>query len=347
MGLPKKIKPTIHLEPKKELLSRREQLSQYVSQDGTYLPKSILHADLDRGMLDFVKEELGISSEGKKVSVIDIIITTQNWSQFAETWNFDDLDENVSLPFVTVVRNPNVPYGTNPLIYNIPNRKQFIYAAVPTWNGNRKGMDIYSIPQPIPVDITYNVKILCNRMRELNEFNKVVMQNFASRQAYAFIKGHYIPILLATQDDTESVIELNKRRFYIQNYTFTMLGILIDVEEFEVKPAVSRVFTLMETDTYKRKKRKKTYPENPNTYNVSYDYTTGTTSYSEVVSLNVNYKVENLNNVNSYEVYINDDLFGTNITTDIFLQKSDDIRILIVKDNVNQPSQITILSTIV
>lgn len=347
MGLPKKIKPTIHLEPKKELLSRREQLAQYISQDGTYLPKSILHADLDRGMLDFVKNELGISSEGKKVPVIDIIITTQNWSQFAETWNFEDLDDNVSLPFVTVVRNPSVPYGSNPLIYNIPNRKQFIYAAVPTWDGNRKGMDIYSIPQPIPVDITYNVKILCNRMRELNEFNKVVMQNFASRQAYAFIKGHYIPILLTTQDDTESVVEINKRRFYIQNYTFTMLGILIDEEEFEVKPAVSRVFTLMETNSYKRKKKKNTYPENPNSYNITYDYPSGTTSYSETVALDVNYKVLSLNNVSSYEVYINDDLFGTDISTEILLQNSDTIRIDITKDDATQSSQIVILSTIV
>jgi hypothetical protein len=347
MGLPKKIKPTIHLEPKKELLSRREQLSQYISQDGTYLPKSLLHADLDRGMLDFVKNELGIVTAGKKVPVIDIIITTQNWSQVTETWNFEDLDENVSLPFVTVVRNPNVVYGSNPLIYNIPNRKQFIYAAVPTWDGNRKGMDIYSIPQPLPVDITYNVKIICNRMRELNEFNKIVMQNFASRQAYAFIKGHYIPILLTTQDDAESVTQIDKRKFYIQNYTFTMLGILIDEEEFEVKPAVSRVFTLMETNTYKKKPKRRTYPENPNSYDLTYDFPSGTTSYTETVALDVNYRFISLNNISSYDIYINNDFFGTDISEEILLQNSDTIRVEIIKDNNTESSQISILSTIV
>jgi hypothetical protein len=36
------------------------------------------------------------------------------------------------------------------------------------------------------------------------------------------------------------------RRFYIQNYKFTMLGFLIDSEEFEVKPAVSRMFLMNE-----------------------------------------------------------------------------------------------------
>jgi len=39
---------------------------------------------------------------------------------------------------------------------------------------------------------------------------------------------------------------LDNRRFYIQNYSFLMLGFLIDDEEFEVKPAISRLFLLNE-----------------------------------------------------------------------------------------------------
>jgi hypothetical protein len=61
----------------------------------------------------------------------------------------------------------------------LPVRKQFYYATVPTWNGNMKGYDVYTIPQPVPVDISYQVKIICNRMRELNTFNKNVLQTFA------------------------------------------------------------------------------------------------------------------------------------------------------------------------
>lgn len=72
---------------------------------------------------------------------------------------------------------------TKPVLYNIPNQRDFFYLVVPTWDGNNKGMDIYTIPQPVPVDISFNVKIICNRMRELNEFNKNVLETFASRQA--------------------------------------------------------------------------------------------------------------------------------------------------------------------
>ena len=264
MALPKQVvKPTLPLVPKKTLSARREQLLEYINADGTYLPKSVLHADLDRGMLDFVKTELQVVTAGSIVPMIDILITTQNWSQYTETWTFTDMDYNPNPPFITVVRTPEVKYGTNPsLQYTIPNRKQFYYASVPTWNGNEQGMDIYTIPQPVPVDINYSVKIICNRMRELNELNKVVMQKFSSRQAYTFIKGQYVPIVLNNISD-ESQMTIDSRKYYIQNYEFTMLGYLIDEDEFEVKPAIQRVTQLMEVETSTRSRRRNIYPQNP------------------------------------------------------------------------------------
>ena len=129
MAFPKKIKKDLKLTPEKILLDRREELLEYIQEDGTYLPKSVLHADLDRGMLDFVKNDLEMVADGKTVNPIDIITTTQNWSQFTETWNFQDLDKNIKPPFIATVRQPDVKYGSNPsLQYTIPNRKQFYYA---------------------------------------------------------------------------------------------------------------------------------------------------------------------------------------------------------------------------
>ena len=75
MGLPKNVKKYLPLTPDKILHHRREELLEQIQEDGTYLPKSILHADLDRGMLDFVRDELGISVNGKNIKNIDLIIT--------------------------------------------------------------------------------------------------------------------------------------------------------------------------------------------------------------------------------------------------------------------------------
>lgn len=339
MPLPKQVKPTLPLVPKKTLSARREQLLEYINEDGTYLPKSVLHADLDRGMLDFVKGDLEVVTAGKVVPMVDIIITTQNWSQYVETALFVDLDYNPEPPFITVVRSPEVKFGTNPALqYTIPNRKQFYYASVPTWNGNEQGMDIYTIPQPVPVDINYSVKIICNRMRELNELNKIVMQKFSSRQAYTFIKGQYVPIILNNISD-ESQMNLESRKYYVQSYDFTMLGYLIDEEEFEVKPAIARVAQIMELDTSIRGRKRKNSPENPDEFLSNFYYVVGNNDLSDVVAYTANLTWADSSNVESYDVYINDDYYGTDVQK-IQITTNDVLRIQIVKQDDSLESNI-------
>jgi hypothetical protein len=339
MALPKQVvKPTLPLVPKKTLSARREQLLEYINADGTYLPKSVLHADLDRGMLDFVKTELQVVTAGSIVPMIDILITTQNWAQYTETWTFTDMDYNPNPPFITVVRTPEVKYGTNPsLQYTIPNRKQFYYASVPTWNGNEQGMDIYTIPQPVPVDITYNVKIVCNRMRELNELNKIVMQKFSSRQAYTFIKGQYVPIVLNNISD-ESQMTIDSRKYYIQNYDFTMLGYLIDEDEFEVKPAIQRVTQLMEVETSTRSRRRNS-AENPDEFNFNFLYVSGTTSLNDRIDFTANMNFVSSNNIDTYDVYINGDYYGADVQI-IQITTNDTLRIDVTKTNNTQEGNI-------
>jgi hypothetical protein len=347
MPLPKnQVKPTLPLVPKKTLSARREQLLEYIKEDGTYLPKSVLHADLDRGMLDFTKGELQVITSGKIVPMVDIIITTQNWSQYLETAQFVDLDNNPEPPFITVVRSPEVKYGSNPsLIYTIPNRKQFYYASVPTWNGNEQGMDIYTIPQPVPVDINYSVKIICNRMRELNQLNKVVMQKFSSRQAYTFIKGQYVPIILTNVGD-ESQLTTESRKYYVQSYDFTMLGYLIDEAEFEVKPAISRVTQLVEIDTSIRKSKRKDYPENPNEFPSKFLFLNGNSVLTDVIDFTANMGFVDSDNIDSYDVYINNDYYGTDIQL-IQITTNDVLRIEITRINSGNDASITFESKLV
>lgn len=339
MALPKKIKKHLPLTPQKELSERREELLEYIQKDGTYLPKGVLHADMDRGVLDFVRDELECVVDGKKVPVIDLIITLQNWAQFTQTWNLEDLNGNTQLPFITTVRQPEVPYGTNPsLQYTIPNRREFLYAQVPTWDGTRKGMDIYKIPQPIPVDITYDVKIVCNRMRELNELNRMVMRKFSSRQGYTFIKGHYIPLVLNAVSD-ESVVQVDKRKFYIQNYNFTLLGFLLDEDEFQVSPAITRALTLLETGTKAGSRRATKFPERPDNFDLPIIFPLGQVQKLETFNYTVDLLVTTTDNIDSYDVFINDNYIGEDIST-IQINTGDNVRIDITKTNLSLSSRI-------
>jgi hypothetical protein len=236
-----------------------------------------------------------------------------------ETWNFQDLDNNVSLPFIATVRTPEVKYGTfQGGAANIPVRREFFYYTVPTWDGQRKGADVYKIPQPIPVDIGFNVKLFCNRMRELNEFNKIVMQTFTSKQAYQQIKGHYIPIILDDVSD-ESAKDLEKRKYYIANYKFTMKGLLIDEEEFQVSPAITRQVTMFEVDTKVKGRNVKIEPPRPNNFDLDLVFVSGNTQLTEVFRYTVDLKINEIENVSNcynltYSATANSNLTYTNCT---------------------------------
>jgi hypothetical protein len=342
MPLPKKIKKDIPLTEPKILLERRKELVDKINKDGTYLPKSLLHADLDGGFLDFVKNELKTIVDGKVIPTIDILMTTQNWAQFTETWDIQNLDNNVEPPFISIVRIPEVKYGTNPAtLYTIPNRRQYFYAQVPTWDGNRVGMDVYKIPQPVPIDISFQVKIVCNRMRELNQFNKVVIEKFSSLQAYQVIKGHYIPIKMSNISD-ESVMDMEKRKYYIQSYDFIMMGFLIDENEFEVSPSITRVLQVFETDTRSISRgRRKDIPND--TTEINYLFKVGVTSLSERFNYITDLTIEQTTNIDSYDVFINNDYYGTDVNL-IQLNNGDIIRIDIVKVDVLSESTIKIIS---
>jgi len=339
MALPKKIKNYLPLTPEKVGRERRQQMLDDITDHGTYLPKGVLHADLDRGMLDFVKETLQLVVDEKTVPTIDKIITNQNWSKFVESWNFQDLDKNVSLPFIATVRMPEVKYGTfQGGAANIPNRRQFFYYTVPTWDGQRKGADVYKIPQPVPVDITFNVKLFCNRMRELNEFNKLVMQTFTSKQAYTQIKGHYIPIVMESVGD-ESAKDLEKRKYYIANYTFVMKGLLIDEAEFQISPAISRQVTMFEVDTKVRGRKVTPQPPRPNSFDYNLIFVNGVTQLSEVIRYTVDLKVGEIDNVSSYSVFINGNYVGDDLTT-IQITDGDTFLITVVKIDNTQSATI-------
>jgi hypothetical protein len=190
-------------------------------------------------------------------------------------------------------------------------------------------MDIYTIPQPVPVDITYSVKIICNRMRELNKLNQIILEKFASRQSYAVIKGHYIPIVMNGITD-ESVFDVEKRKYYIQTYDFTMLGFLIDEDEFEVSPAITRVLQVVEFEKKTtRRNKKKPIEEGPGSQAL---FLVDNTTLTQVFNYVVDIKIGETTNVYSFDVYINDDYYGSDLDL-IQINSGDVLRLEIVKNN--------------
>jgi len=187
-------------------------------------------------------------------------------------------------------------------------------------------------------------------MRELNKFNQIIIEKFASRQAYTQIKGHYIPITLDEISD-ESVMDVEKRKYYIQSYAFTLQGFLSDEEEYEVKPAISRSLMLVELDNRKKKVKRKQYPPNPDQYVFNANFPIGMTSYTQTFNYSANININGDVNINTYEFLINGLYYGNDITTlpagMIQINTNDILTINIVKTNNAQSSSFNLVSTIV
>jgi hypothetical protein len=222
-----------------------ENMKDRIIDKDAYLPKGLLHIDLDGGFKNFVTNDMALTLDGERTPVL--MMGIQKWNEFTKTWKFSDQYKNLQIPFINIVRQPDTKPGTNPsLIYNIPQGRTFTYAEVPTWDGNRNGVDIYKIPQPIPVDINYDVRIFTYRQEDLNNFNNIVLKKFQSRQAYTSINGHYIPIILENTSDDSQITNLDSKRFYVQLYSFMLQGFILDPNDFEVTPGINRTFSLIE-----------------------------------------------------------------------------------------------------
>ena len=246
MGIPKR-KNQITIYPPNTNTDRRQELLDNVTKHDTYLPEPIFHEDLDLGMMDFVKSNFKFNTDDDEVSIIPKILTVQRWGEFTSTWEYSDEDGNIKLPFIALIRKPDPQIGSRPSVFHtIPDRKTFHYATVKTWNGTQMGADVYKIPQPVPIDVSFDVIIVCTELEILNKFNSIVLHKFASKQSYTTIKGHYIPIVIDSIEDNTPMELMDGRRFYLQTYKFIMLGYLLDDAEFEVKPAINRVFLMTE-----------------------------------------------------------------------------------------------------
>jgi hypothetical protein len=220
-----------------------EAMKDLIVDKSTYLPNGVLHYDLDKGFKDFVTKDLEIVIDNKKVPVI--MLSLQKWNEFTDTWELVNENQAIEMPFVTIVRQPNTRPGTNEnLLHNIPGNLSYYFAEVPTWDGNRKGVDLYKIPMPTPIDILYQLRIFTTRQTDLNVLNKKVMKAFRSLQAYTLVNGHYIPMLLEDDSDESQVSNTQERRFFVHLYNFTLQGFILDPEDFTVVPAINRILLL-------------------------------------------------------------------------------------------------------
>jgi hypothetical protein len=247
--MPKGYMTNININRQRIGPERRQDILDGIADKGTFLPKGVLEEDMDQAVVEFAKSDKGfsISINGEKVPVI--FLTIQRWTEFSQTWQFSDKYKNIELPFITIIRKPDIQQGQNQAgLWNIPGNRTYTYMKIPTWDGIRHGVDLYKVPQPTPVDMTYEIRLFTNRMKDLNKFNRIIQRAFQSRQCYINVNGHPMPLHLESIGDESNIDDFENRRFYVQLFELKLLGYILDEEDFEVVPTINRTMVTTEID---------------------------------------------------------------------------------------------------
>ena len=348
-AVPKGFRKDINLIRQKVGFEQRQSILDDIAHKGTFLPRGVRYEDIDSTFIDFVEKDLSIVIDGEKVPVI--FLTLQRWSEFSKSWQFTDKYKDIKMPFITIVRLPNPQVGRNQAgLFNIPGRKTYTYMKVPTFEGGRRGVDMYKIPQPTSVDLTYEVRLFCNRMKDLNKLNELVQLTFQSRQYYVRVNGHPMPIHLESIGDESNIDDFENRRFYVQPYELVLYGYILNEDDFEVIPTVNRSLVVTEIMEYTPKVKLKIYPgttQNTVTYNFIFKKNSPT-SFTFKAEYDLKFiSLVNETNVSNILIKVNNIIVfnGVNFTNPIIVSGNDLIFIEITRTN-NNDSDFTLIGNI-
>ena len=254
MSFPKKIKYNININPIKpgsEYLKygmeRIQQLMNDTDVKTKYLPRTILLEDLDASVFDYVNQD-GMKAVIDNVAVPNFYLDNDRWGEFSKTWKFMDNDKNVPTPYITVRRIDKKPGTRLGSKFRIPQPRKFMYMNVPILDGGEVIYLQFKMPEPVNVDLTYEVTLFTKYRVDVNQYDEQVLKNFSSRQEYLFIKGSPMPLVFEGFAEANPIENIDGDRFFVSKYALKLLGYIQDEKEFEIvktirKPKIGYVIT--------------------------------------------------------------------------------------------------------
>ena len=213
----------------------RENMYKEVTRNGTPFPTAPLcYEDIDKEFERWVKEDLEIVYEGKKLETM-VMYSNQRFSEFMQNWDNSDDKKNMFLHFKTISREKNPKGGTIiDSAYNVPGDRWYTMKRIKTYDkAGRPFYVSYKIRQPYAIDLNYKVSIVTNTIEVINDFNNLINEKFKSKQCYIRPNGHYIAMEIVNIGE-ESENDIKGRQYMVQTYQIKVLGYIINKDDMKV-----------------------------------------------------------------------------------------------------------------
>jgi hypothetical protein len=214
-----------------------------------FLPQRLFLEDVSEGLMNFIK---GLNlvledSQGRDKNVPTIYLTQERWAEYKKNWSnlLEKSGEEMVMPFMALIRN-GVKQGTGPLKRTIPKKKKFTFFKVPTFDGSNKGFDLIKIPQPVWVDVEYELRFLTHYLQDVDKFYEtVIMKGFSDLQGYIKINGYDIPVTMSDPSEDNTVDDITTDRRYQIIVPLKVVSRLVDPTKFERVKTINRISITM------------------------------------------------------------------------------------------------------
>lgn len=236
---------------------RRRMLAKYILEKGTPLPKPVEYEDLDKEIFSWLDKKIDIVYDGKRLPTYRLF-SNQKISEYTQTWSNLDDTNNIVMNFKSITRENNPQKGENQgNFFNIPGNRHYpMFCEEYKLENGEIGYKLYSMTQPMSVNLMYTVSIICNKYELLNKFNEMMHAEFKALQCYIRPNGHYMPMTLENISD-ESEYAIDDRRYYSQSFQVKLMAYIIRREDFKVSNIPSRFVVKMNTATKTTKRTKR------------------------------------------------------------------------------------------
>lgn len=210
----------------------------------TIYPRSITFEDIDKSVFDWFNDR-EIFFDG--VALPAFFLAPEKWAEFKLRWRYMDGDRKVDFPYITI-RRSGLALSSHPTKGRIPGKSFTIYKE-PVYTNAGVTYKHYKIPQPIKVDMSYEIRILTHYISETNIINEVLLKHFASLQAYLNLDKHYMPMFIESISDESETNNIEDERIMHTLYQIQVRGYIIDEAEFEEKMGISDIIVRIDEQT--------------------------------------------------------------------------------------------------
>ena len=246
MSLPKKVKLTLDTNPPdigtKYLhygVDRIAKLMADTDENTKYLPRTILFEDLDSTLFDFVDAQgMKLTLDNKPVPAF--YMDNDRWGEFSKTWRFVDDDKNVPTPYITVRRIDKQKGTRLGGRHRVPQPRNFRYVNVPILDEGQVIYLQFQMPQPVNVDMIYEVALFTKYRVDVNSYDEQVLKIFDSFQGYIWVNGSPMQLLFEGFAEANPIENIDGDRFFVSKYALKILGFIQDEKEFKVVKTIRK-----------------------------------------------------------------------------------------------------------